>query len=100
MATIPQVIHQIKFALSELGSQNAHHEFEHLCRQWAKKRICANILPSTGPVSAGGDQGSDFETFRSHVAATFGVESAVSIVSKKKIVFDCFYIMLLCILLL
>ena len=89
MATIPQVIHQIKFALSELGSQNAHHEFEHLCRQWAKKRICANILPSTGPVSAGGDQGSDFETFRSHVAATFGVESAVSIVSKKKIVFAC-----------
>ena len=53
----------IRFQLSELAGTNAHHEFEQLCLQLARKRIYPNIIPSTGPVSAGGDQGSDFETF-------------------------------------
>src|SRR5208337_4502451 len=53
----------IRFALSELGERNAHHEFEHLCRNLTRKRICPNIIPSTGPVSAGGDKGIDFESY-------------------------------------
>jgi hypothetical protein len=68
MASLDQVIQQIRFGLEQLRSRNAHHEFEHLCRHYARALICSNILPATGPVSAGGDQGRDFETFRSYLA--------------------------------
>ncbi len=51
-----------------MGSRNAHHEFEHLARHLARARIYSNILPATGPVSAGGDGGRDFETFRTGIA--------------------------------
>lgn len=59
---------QLRFHLSELGSRDAHHEFEHLARHLARARIYSNILPATGPVSAGGDGGRDFETFRTGIA--------------------------------
>jgi hypothetical protein len=62
-STPVEVAAYIRFQLSELAGTNAHHEFEQLCFQLARKRIHPNIIPSTGPVSAGGDQGSDFETF-------------------------------------
>jgi len=55
----------IRFSLDNLGTQNAHHEFEHICRDVARARLCPNLLPSTGPVSAGGDGGIDFESFAS-----------------------------------
>ncbi len=59
----PETIAKIVgYALSELSSDNAHHEFEHLCRHIARRRICSNILPATGPVSGGGDAGADFES--------------------------------------
>jgi hypothetical protein len=53
----------IRFALSELSVENGHHDFEHLCRHLTRRKICPNIIPSTGPVSGGGDQGADFETY-------------------------------------
>ncbi|OAI83054.1 hypothetical protein RE411_23485 (plasmid) [Agrobacterium pusense] len=56
----------LRFHLSELSPQNAHHQFEHLARHLARARLYSNILPATGPVSAGGDGGKDFETFRTH----------------------------------
>lgn len=62
-----QLASQLRFHLSELGSRNAHHEFEHLARHVARGRLYSNILPATGPVSAGGDGGRDFETFRSGI---------------------------------
>jgi len=58
---------QIRFALTRLRSRNGHHEFEEACRHFAAARISRNILPATGPVSAGGDQSRDFETFRSYL---------------------------------
>ena len=59
----PETIAKIvSYALAELSSDNAHHEFEHLCRHIARRRICSNILPATGPVSGGGDSGADFES--------------------------------------
>jgi hypothetical protein len=65
----PDVVEQqIRFALSQLRVRNAHHQFEDLCRHFAQARISRNVLPATGPVSAGGDQGRDFETFRSYIA--------------------------------
>jgi hypothetical protein len=58
----------IRLALGTLAADNAHHQFEHLSRHLAKRRIASNVLPATGPVSAGGDQGRDFETFRTYLA--------------------------------
>ena len=71
-ATNGQLVHQIRFSIDELGSTNGHHRFEDLCRQFARSAIAINILPSTGPVSAGGDRGRDFETFRTFIRTALG----------------------------
>ena len=68
MANPVQTAQMIRLALGNLAADNEHHSFEHLCRQLAKRRIASNVLPATGPVSAGGDQGRDFETFRTYLA--------------------------------
>ena len=68
MATPVQTAQMIRLALGSLAADNEHHSFEHLCRQVAKRRIASNVVPATGPVSAGGDQGRDFETFRTYLA--------------------------------
>lgn len=67
MATPDQLASQVRFQLEQLKAKNQHHNFEHLCRHLTRARICSNVLPATGPVSAGGDQGRDFETFRTHL---------------------------------
>lgn len=67
-----QLIALIRFELGQLPARNGHHEFEEACRHLAHARIAPNIVPATGPVSAGGDQGRDFETFRSYIAETLG----------------------------
>jgi hypothetical protein len=90
MASIDQVISQIRFGLEQLSARNAHHEFEHLCRHLARARICSNILPATGPVAAGGDQGRDFETFRTFLNSTSIANSTfVGLASTKPIAFAC-----------
>jgi hypothetical protein len=53
----------IRFALAQLRVRNAHHQFEDLCRDFFRARISPDVLPATGPVGAGGDQGRDFEAF-------------------------------------
>lgn len=80
----------IKYQLSQLPVNNAHHDFEHLCRQLVRRRICSNVLPATGPVSGGGDQGRDFETFRTYLkrAPTYG-NTFVGLVSEKPVAFAC-----------
>src|SRR5260370_10383692 len=84
----PEVIAKlILFALSELSSDNAHHEFEHLCRHIVRRRICSNIVPATGPVSGGGDRGADFETIR--VQPGVGRSSYWRLVSFEKVIFAC-----------
>ncbi len=67
VATPDQLRTLVRFGLDQLRVRNAHHEFEHLCRHLARARVCSNIIPSTGPVSAGGDQGRDFESFRTYI---------------------------------
>ena len=90
MASIDQVISQIRFGLEQLSSRNAHHEFEHLCRHLTRARICSNILPATGPVAAGGDQGRDFETFRTYLNSTSIANSTfVGFASSKPFAFAC-----------
>lgn len=90
MANLDQVTAQIRFGLAQLSSKNAHHEFEHLCRHLTRARICSNILPATGPVSAGGDQGRDFETFRTYLNNSSIADSTfIGLASSKPIAFAC-----------
>jgi hypothetical protein len=85
-----QIASQIRFHLDQLSAKNAHHDFEHLCRHLARERICSNIIPSTGPVSAGGDLGKDFETFTTYLRASPISDTVfIRLVSEKPIVFAC-----------
>jgi hypothetical protein len=80
----------IRFHLNELGAKNGAHDFEELCRQLAIMRIASNIVRATGPVSAGGDQGRDFETFRTYLAGTdIGVSTFVGRAAGKNLAFAC-----------
>ena len=62
-----EVIQYVRFGISRLTPENGQHTFEHICRKFSLGRICLNILPATGPVQAGGDQGRDFETFHTYL---------------------------------
>ncbi|MEU0562679.1 hypothetical protein [Dactylosporangium sp. NPDC006015] len=57
----------IQFRLSELASRNEHHRFEEIATRIARKRISSNILIATGPVSSGGDQQRDAETYMTRI---------------------------------
>jgi hypothetical protein len=91
MASDPaRLISQVRFALARLSERNAQHEWEHLCRHFTRERLCSNILPATGPVQAGGDQGRDFETFHTYLSrSSLGGRSFVGLLSEKPIVFAC-----------
>ena len=85
-----QVAAQVRFALSQLPGRNAHHEFEHICRHFTRQFVCSNVLPATGPVSAGGDQGRDYETFRSYLRRELGPSGGfLGLVSEGTIAFIC-----------
>ncbi|PTT70797.1 hypothetical protein [Arthrobacter sp. HMWF013] len=58
---------RIRYELSTLAETNSHHDFEAICLGLARKRIATNLMPATGPVSAGGDQGRDAESFWSNL---------------------------------
>ena len=66
-AGILETRRQIRYELSQLSARNGHHEFEEMTRMLARNTVSRNILPATGPVSSGGDQGRDFETFRTNL---------------------------------
>lgn len=57
----------IRFQLSELSSENGHHDFEKISFEIARRRVASNLLPATGPVSSGGDQGRDFESYKTYL---------------------------------
>ena len=90
MEDLVQISKRIRFALDQLSVLNQHHDFEHICRWIAQTKICSNILPATGPVSDGGDQGRDFETFRTYLQQSpISDSSFVGLISKKPIAFAC-----------
>jgi hypothetical protein len=72
MTNRAELVAQIRFALANLSARNGHHEFEALCLEVARQTVTPNILPATGPVAGRGDQGRDFETFRSRVTPRLG----------------------------
>jgi hypothetical protein len=53
----------VRVGLRDLPALNKHHDFEHLCRAVARVCLKINVIPSTGPVGSGGDQGRDFESY-------------------------------------
>jgi hypothetical protein len=69
-----QLINHIRFGLQDLTSRNGQFEFEEACRHLARRRIASNIVPATGPVTAGGDQGRDFESFHTYLRQELGEE--------------------------
>src|SRR6267378_5584806 len=80
----------VRFALSQLSGRNGHHEFEQLCFQLARRRVYPNVIPATGPVSAGGDQGKDFETYTVGDVMPVGTKSNFfARASSEKVVFAC-----------
>ena len=92
MSDLAQVTEHIRYGIDRLSSQNGHHEFEHLCRQFARLRISPFTIPATGPVSSGGDQGRDFETFLSFLSETVTSEGCNWLAAQhegKKLAFAC-----------
>lgn len=80
----------IRFALSQLSGTNGHHEFERLCFQLARRRVYPNVIPATGPVSAGGDQGKDFETYAVGEVMPIGAKSNFfARAAREKVAFAC-----------
>ncbi|MDX3101628.1 hypothetical protein [Nonomuraea angiospora] len=65
---VEQTKAEIRFALNQLAARNGQHEFETLSRMLARTTVTRNVLPATGPVAAGGDQGRDFETYHTEMA--------------------------------
>jgi hypothetical protein len=59
----------IRYGLGDLRARNGQHEFEQLSCELARRRIASNVVPATGPVGAGGDQGRDFESYRSFLSS-------------------------------
>lgn len=90
MASIVELQKYIRFQLSQLKTENKHHEFETLCRYFVKARICSNIIPATGPVGSGGDQGRDAESFRTYIQASPIANSTfIGLASEKTMVMCC-----------
>lgn len=82
----------IRFHLATLGETNDHHRFELLCLDLTRARIAANVMPATGPVSAGGDQGRDAESYWSDLASnpSAGTRSSTArLIASENVVVAC-----------
>lgn len=80
----------IRFNISQLSAQNSSSDFEKICLFFSRARIHINVLPATGPVQAGGDQGRDFETFHTYLATIPKASSLfVGNFSKYPVAFAC-----------
>ncbi|MEU9031506.1 hypothetical protein AB0D46_29120 [Streptomyces sp. NPDC048383] len=85
-----QLERRIRYALSILGESNSHHEFEALCLGLARRRITSNLLPATGPVSSGGDQGRDAESHWTNIPRELpGTSPFAVLASTQRVVMAC-----------
>jgi hypothetical protein len=77
----------IRYQLSQLSARNGEHVFEDIAFNLARKRVASNLLPATGPVQSGGDQGRDFESYHSYLAnSSLGNSSFAGLISNQIIV--------------
>lgn len=60
----------IRFQLEQMSARNDQHLFEQLSFELARLRVASNVIPATGPVQAGGDQGRDFESYVTYLGTT------------------------------
>ena len=67
MSDQAEIRQYVLFALNRLPAENAHHQFELMCKDLAKGNIIENIIPATGPVARVGDQGRDFLSFKTYL---------------------------------
>lgn len=65
--SIPETEAFIQFRLNEMSSRNEHHKFEEIATRIARRRISSNVLIATGPVSSGGDQQRDAESYTTRI---------------------------------
>lgn len=80
----------IRFQLSQLTARNGAHLFEQMCFQLARQRHVSNLLPATGPVQSGGDQGRDFESYRTYLVQTgLGTSTFLSLAAEEVVVGAC-----------
>jgi hypothetical protein len=85
-----QLAQQIRFGLNTLGENNAHHDFERLCHGLVRRRITSNLIPATGPVSSGGDQGRDSESHWTNLPDELpGTSTFIALASGEKVVLAC-----------
>lgn len=90
MSSPTQLEQLIRFGLHTLGETNSHHDFERICLGLARRRIAGNLIPATGPVSSGGDQGRDAESHWTSLPDALATTSVFAIqVSSDKIVLAC-----------
>jgi hypothetical protein len=80
----------IRFQLEQMGAGNEAHRFEDLAFELARARVASNVVRATGPVQSGGDQGRDFETFRTYLAnSAIACSAFVAKASVSTIAFAC-----------
>ncbi|MGF6852337.1 hypothetical protein [Paraburkholderia sp. CI3] len=89
MTDITSLGDYVRFQLASLNVKNKHHTFEDLCHQFARLAISPNFLPATGPVSAGGDQGRDSETFDAAVSNVPQIATTWSFSDGRRAVLAC-----------
>jgi hypothetical protein len=63
VTNLPAAEKFIHFQLNQMSTRNEHHRFEEICFRIARRRISSNVKLASGPVSAGGDQGRDVESY-------------------------------------
>jgi hypothetical protein len=80
----------LRFQLEQMSALNQQHQFEELSFELTRQRICRRVLPATGPVQAGGDQGRDAETFRSYLASSdLAASSRIGLADDRTLVIAC-----------
>ena len=79
----------IRFQLSQMSAQNEHHLWESAAFELARQTISPNLLPATGPVQAGGDQGRDCESYRTYLTSQFGGRAWAGHGRADRLVFAC-----------
>lgn len=79
----------IRFQLSQMSARNEQHLWESAAFELARQRISPNLIPATGPVQAGGDQGRDFESYRAYLSDRLGARGWVGRGGRENLVFAC-----------
>lgn len=85
-----QLRQYIRFQLEQMSAKNDYHLFEQLAFDLARQTVSRRLVPATGPVQAGGDQGRDFESYRTYLTSSSIASSvALGLEGNDVLVFGC-----------